>query len=389
MYFVGFRKVACPKRKITRFLNICMKYGYVYRDMKVAENGDITVTASFYTAGRMKRKCDFLEVGKVGGLPSLFSAASGHPGAMLGAAVAVFLLFVSGRVVWDVRVSGNELMSADEVKAVLSKCGFDRGSTVFIDTDLLENSAMLRCDKIAWISVNISGTVANVELREKTFPDSRESPVTPANVIAARDGKITEFIVYRGVSAVKVGEFVREGDLLISGVIGNETNAKGLGITHAAGSVTAQTERTFRVEIPYEHEVKVYTGEKKSDLFVKFFSKTLKVFSNSRNFDIKCDKIEKEKTASFFGSDLPLTVSRCDYLGYETETEYYTVEEAEAIAREKLDELIDAELGGAKIISRTTVGTAEETSFTVSCKITCIEEISKTQEFEFFERENG
>ena len=92
---------------------------------------------------------------------------------------------------------------------------------------------------------------------------------------------------------------------------------------------------------------------------------------------------------SFFGSDLPFAVSRCDYLGYETETAYYTVEEAEAIAREKLDEMIDAELGGAKILSRTTVGTAGETSFTVSCKITCIEEISKTQEFEFFERENG
>ena len=92
---------------------------------------------------------------------------------------------------------------------------------------------------------------------------------------------------------------------------------------------------------------------------------------------------------SFFGSDLPLTFSSTDYIGYETETAYYTVEEAEAIAHEKLDELVDAELGGAKIISRTTVGTAGETSFTVSCKITCIEEISKTQEFEFFERENG
>lgn len=299
------------------------------------------------------------------------------------------MLFISGRVVWDVRVSGNELMSEGEVKAVLSECGFDRGSTVFLDTDLLENSAMLRCDKIAWISVNISGTVANVELREKTFPDSRESPVTPANVIAARDGRITEFIVYRGVSAVKVGEFVREGDLLISGVIGNDTNAKGLGITHAAGSVTAETERTFRVEIPYEQEIKVYTGEKKSDLFVKFFSKMLKVFSNSRNFDIKCDKIEKEKTLSFFGVDLPVVLSSTDYIGYTIETATYTVEEAEAIARERLDETVAAELGGAKILSRSTVCTAGEKSFVAVCEISCIEEISKTQDFEFIERENG
>ena len=389
LYFTGFRRIVCPKRKVTRFLNICMKYGYVYRDMKVGENGDISVTASIYTANRIKSKCEFVEVEKVRGLPSMFIKAGAHLGAVLGCAVAVAAIVFSGSIIWDVRVSGNELISDAEVCKILSECGFDKGSPTLVDTDLIENSAMLRCDDIAWISVNISGTVAYVEMREKIPVDSKEDAPSPANVVASHDGKITEYIVYRGVSNVKVGEYVREGDLLISGVIGNDKNAKGVQVTRAAGSVTAKTEREFTVEIPYEYSVKKYTGAKKSDIFVKFFSKTLKVFSNSRNFDVECDKIEKEKTMSFFGSDLPLTVSRRDYLGYEIETAYYTAHEAEAIAREKLDELIDAELGGAKILSRTTVGTAGETSFTVSCKITCIEEIAKTQEFEFFERENG
>ena len=88
LYFTGFRRIVCPKRKVTRFLNICMKYGYVYRDMKVEENGDISVTSSIYTANRIKKKCDFVEVGDIHGIPSTFIKAGAHLGAVLGCAPA-------------------------------------------------------------------------------------------------------------------------------------------------------------------------------------------------------------------------------------------------------------------------------------------------------------
>ena len=90
LYFTGFRRIVCPKRKVTRFLNICMKYGDVYRDMRAEENGYISVTASLYTSKRIKNKCDFVEVGDICGLPSMFIKAGAHIGAVLGvAAVAV------------------------------------------------------------------------------------------------------------------------------------------------------------------------------------------------------------------------------------------------------------------------------------------------------------
>ena len=86
-------------------------------------------------------------------------------------------------------------------------------------------------------------------------------------------------IVYNGVAEVKAGDEVTAGQLLISGVYGE--NAPGVVVTRASGYVKARTVRTFSVEIPFEYEEKIYTGAKKSEKFAIFFSNTIKVFINS------------------------------------------------------------------------------------------------------------
>ena len=58
---------------------------------------------------------------------------------------------------------------------------------------------------IAWISVNVKGSVAYVEVREYK-PGGAEESKEPANVIAATGGKITQVSVFRGRAAVKIGD---------------------------------------------------------------------------------------------------------------------------------------------------------------------------------------
>ena len=75
---------------------------------------------------------------------------------------------------------------------------------------------------MAWLAVNLSGSVARVEVKERTLPPTPTDPNRPSNIRAARDGRIIEFSVYGGEAAVQNGDAVTEGMLLVSGVIEGE-----------------------------------------------------------------------------------------------------------------------------------------------------------------------
>lgn len=380
----GYRKITFDMSDSATVLNICMRYRYPYRQMTMS--GDkISIIMTEHTASRLVVRCAEhkikLDKGETKGLPGLAFRYRKRFGLMLGALLAALIVYMSGRVVWDIRVVGAEQMSDDEVESVLAECGFERGLSLNgFNADKTEIDALLKCERLAWISINMKGTVAYVEVREKQEPNESENPSKPANVVASRAGKIIEMIAYDGMAAVKAGDEVKEGDLLISGVYGDK--APGVLVTRAAGYVKARTFHSFEVTIPLEYEKKVYTGVSKSEKYIIFFSKPIKVFINSGNLSTICDKIEEEKCLSLFGVRLPVEVCSTTFNEYETVTAYYSVDEAKALAAEQLRVTVATELGHAEILSQTQRVEIAENSVTLYCDIFCIEDIAKIQEFD-------
>lgn len=380
----GYRYISVSREDTADLLNICMKYRYRYGEMR-NEDGRTVFLFSFLTSRRVISKCRSLgidvEISDISGIPELFYRYRNRVGLWLGLAVAFCIIFSSGRVVWDIRVSGNELLSDEQIEAVLLSCGFGRGTSLTdFNADRTEAMALLRCDELAWISVNMKGTVAYVEVREKSPIEEKPENKLPANIVAERSGRIVEIIAYNGVAEVKAGDEVTEGQLLISGVYGEK--APGVVVTRAAGYVKARTVRTFSVEIPYAYEEKVYTGEKKSEKIVIFFSNPIKVFANSGNLYTSCDKIEEEKYFYLFGQRLPFGARTVSYLEYDTVTKYYTADEARALATADLEAKVGYELDGAEMISRYVTETVSEDSLILSYEIVSIENIALTKEFE-------
>ena len=380
----GYRYISVSKDFAADLLNICMKYRYRYGEMK-NEDGRTVFLFTYLTSRRVISKCRDLgidaELSAVSGLPELFYRYRTRVGLWLGLAIAFCIIFSSGRLVWDIRVSGNESLSAEEVENVLSDCGFRRGTGLSdFNADRTEAMALLRCDELAWISVNMKGTVAYVEVREKSPIEEKPENKLPANIVAERSGRIVEIIAYNGVAEVKAGDEVAEGQLLISGVYGEK--APGVVVTRASGYVKARTVRTFSVEIPYEYSEKIRTGAKKSEKFVIFFSNPIKVFANSGNLYTSCDKIEEEKYFYLFGERLPFGSRTVSYFEYDTVTRYYTAADARAIAESELEAKIGYELEGAEIVSRDVTETVGEDSLILTYEIVSIENIALTKEFE-------
>ena len=87
-----------------------------------------------------------------------------------------------------------------------------------LDTDRVEQTLLTDAKGIAWVSVNLKGTVAYVQLRPLLSPKETDASGQPANLVAAEDGVIESVRLMSGDVKVKPGDIVRKGQLLIGGV---------------------------------------------------------------------------------------------------------------------------------------------------------------------------
>ena len=175
LFLGGYKLFKVRREDAAALMNLCRSFGYVYRDSYFEEDC-LFFKSSLFVSKRIRKKC--LERGialtlmREYGLPSLLLRYRHRYGIAVGILIFAGIVFFSGRVVWDIRVSGNEELSEDEVISELKAYGLSVGDLRRkIDASDLENRVVIYSDDIAWISVNIVGTVAEVEIRESEIAE--------------------------------------------------------------------------------------------------------------------------------------------------------------------------------------------------------------------------
>ncbi len=165
------------------------------------------------------------------------------------------LQLLSSRI-WVVQVEGNAAVDAAAILRAVEPYGVGIGLS-FSDVDIpaLRLQVLRDLPDIGWITVNQSGSIATVHVRERTAEDSPPSS-TPSNIVASCDGVIVELHVTGGQAVVRVGDAVRRGDLLISGVTDSTVGAI---LKRAGGTVIARTTRTERIHVPLSESLPTVT----------------------------------------------------------------------------------------------------------------------------------
>lgn len=142
---------------------------------------------------------------------------------ILGALGFTLGLYLLSTFVWVVDVLPlNELkkVTPEQILAAARASGLDRGAWKGeLDVRAIEHDILLQIPELAWVGVSFQGTRARIEVVEKLFPSLEKDAGTPAHVIATQDGIISEILVLSGQGRVTVGDTVRRGDILISGII--------------------------------------------------------------------------------------------------------------------------------------------------------------------------
>lgn len=370
----------------TQVINICLSEGVTYDLFSWTEDGGIRFRCPIATARRLVRICRARGIGiewiGANGIPAIAWRLRRRWGLMIGALCAVALVALSGLFVWDISVTGLETMEAREVKDLLAECGFGVGSYLpDVNAGALENRVLIASDRLSWISINLDGTVARVQVIERRVPDDHSSTAKPANLVASRDGQIELIKLYRGEAAVVIGQAVKKGELLASGL--RESELTGLHVTRAAGEVLARTEHTFCIEIPLSYRKKCPQDEKIISATLNFFNFSLKIFENSRNETGLCDIIEKDIDPPSFGArPLPASLSLRLAEPYTEEPRTRTPEEALELAYADLDLRIATSLPQVQILDKRVTTEMSDTSVVLYATVVCMENIALVQEFE-------
>ena len=290
-------------------------------------------------------------------------------------------LFTSG-LVWDIRISGNEKIPDYVIEEVLSANGFSVGTSWrSIDKNAVEAEILTERSDIAWISVNRRGTVAYVEVIESENVGKIEQLAPQySNIVAERDGVIEEITVKSGIAVVKVGDVVRKGDILISGVVENE---KGVRFCRAEGSVRAQSVASVTAEAPREIAEKYPVGHRLTHVRIVLFKFSINIFKNYGNRENNCDIIEEiRKFALFDKYRLPIRIEIARSLEYEEVIRTLSEDEMTEAARRELDGKIYSMFKDSDVISLGTSGEFKDGVFYLKSRVVYSTDIGKESAIE-------
>ncbi|MBR2472641.1 MAG: sporulation protein YqfD [Clostridia bacterium] len=263
-----------------RLLDLCGENNIPLWDIEREDGFTVCLSVRvehIYTLRRLCRKAMCrLHILKKKGLPFKARRAFRRPALLVGLALCLGALWVMSQFVWTIEINTEGKLKEREVRQLLSDAGLKAGVPVrSVRAQRIKNSVISAADNIAYLTVNIKGSHACVNVYERTV-EKEISETVPCDVISGLTGVITAIRVKQGVTQLRIGQTVQAGDIIASGAV---TDA--LGETryyHADAEIDLRTWYTRKAAVPTELFEYVPTGETKTRSYLIVGQKTVKLY---------------------------------------------------------------------------------------------------------------
>lgn len=309
------------------------------------------------------------------GLPFWLKPFRRRGGLAVGAVLFLLLLYSLSSRIWVIQIVGNQTLSDQAVLEVLKPLGVYEGA-VFRNVDItqLQLEALKQLPELTWLTVNQKGSTATVEVRERSMTPPVED-TAPANMVATHDGVIVKITAVGGQAAVKVGDAVAKGSLLISGVVESKVGPL---LKRAAGSVTARTHETVKITVPFSETVPKKTP--KTIYQPSFFLLGLKVpLFTAATPEGDYTRITETYPLRAYGKPLPVGLETQRLVFAETETVHRSEQEARQLALQRLQEDETERFANAVKEQASVTETRTETGWQITAEYVCVREIGRLE----------
>lgn len=329
------------------FIDLCMKKGIALAEVRIETEAVLATVGSheakelLYIVRQKHGKAKILA--KTGWFFTIRKNKH-HKGICWGLVVVLAMIHLVSGYIWSYDISGNEQYNEAEIIAILEQYGVSIGRNC-ADLEPEEIAQAILEDytqEIAWIWLGTKGTVLEVKLKELERIPSEYNVYT--DIVAAKDAVVTEVLVLEGTAAIKAGDIVKKGEILIKGVeYENWTkNTEGIYVpadsgrlAHAKGTVRGLT----RYEISEAVSLKEYDLENQGKTQKRYYLyKNDREIWHSNMAKIALEKVVKQKNWRLAQDKWCLVV--CESAEQELVKRTYDLNQAYKVSAERLQKAV-------------------------------------------------
>ncbi len=366
-YIQGWTQVTAKGGSVYRFINAMREKAIVCRRQHIEKD------CLNFIVRRSERKyvreiaCEYGVELEMKDMPSLSSWLYRHRsriGIPLGVILGAILLVYCSNVVMVIEIEGNEQVTDSEILAALEECSVERGKFIG-DIDFYRSELHLRTsfENIAWAGMRHTGNRLVVEVME-TYekPEMLESRI-PCHIISEKTAQITGVKVGCGQLIPIVGDAVKEGDVLVSGIYADEYGH--VTFRHSMAEITGVYEEEQTFFCAQEQQVREFTGRTTEQRVLDLFSLDIPLSFEDNvytDYNLRTEKLP----LTLFGRELPISLEKSVFMEYSTETKVLTEEEILDNLQMQQENYETNFLSECSILQRKTKYTKKETAMVLT-----------------------
>lgn len=255
------------RNELDRFMNKCLKYNIdLYNIERTKEYLQVRVNEDDLEKIIKMNYYSDIEVVKYLGIKGILINLKKYSYDFIMLLVFLISLYFISNVILSVEIKHENKNLIKKINEILLKKNikkFTINKTLGELNEISDEILFENRDFLDWISINKTGMKYIVSFEERILTQKEEKQPY-CHVVASKDGVITSIIAKSGVNMVENAQYVKKGDILITGeIILNEEVKDNI---CAEGIVMAETWYKINISIPLNYEEKEYTHKKRYNL---------------------------------------------------------------------------------------------------------------------------
>ncbi|MCX7883891.1 MAG: sporulation protein YqfD [Caloramator sp.] len=314
-----------------KFINMAVNNGINLWDIERINFTTTIFKMRYYQYGMLrdivKRTGVKVKIIKKIGIHFIYKKALRRKVFVLGIGLFLIIIIYMLNIIWQIEISGNKTVDSKIIYESAKNAGLKEGNLKYkLNLRDIEDSILRDIKEISVVTIRLEGIKAKIEVVERKMPPSILDLNEPMNIIAAKDGIVLKVSTYMGKSIIKEGDYVKKGQILISGILTDNQNIP-VRLVHAMGDVIAKTwyESVKEVDLNYKYENR--TGRVAKKVYYSLNDKKIYLKNDNIEFQ-KYDKIIDKKLLKIGTLKIPIEMITEYY--YEKVYKYKTINYDEA-----------------------------------------------------------
>lgn len=283
-----------------KFLNYLVYHSIYYEDLTLNDNYILTIDYEDYKKISRRYKTKII---KYYGKRFIINYLDTNKYMLISLFISFLVLYLLTNTIFKININTNDEKLYNLINNSLKENNISiyKRKKSFKELKKIKNKILKNNeDSLEWIEIKEKGCIYNVELTARVKNKENNSDNNPKDIVASKDGLIKYITSSSGVKLKDVNDYVKKGEVLISGNIikGEDTLITQV---EAKGKVYAEVWYTVNITIPFNYVEYVETGKVINHYYLDIAGKKFTLIGKyDSNFTMNTKDLVLEKPYLFF-----------------------------------------------------------------------------------------